>query len=61
MSEGEGTMWKSKGIDGRTVLKWISNKWEDVNWIHFAENSEYYAFVDSNGLIICVNCRQCLD
>jgi hypothetical protein len=31
-ARGKMTTWKSRGIDGRLILKWIFRKWEVVVW-----------------------------
>jgi hypothetical protein len=41
ISDGKEITSNSQTLDGRMILKWIFNEWEDVNWIHFAEDSEY--------------------
>jgi hypothetical protein len=38
---GKGDNYEYPGIKGRKILKYIFNKWEDLNWIRFSEKSEY--------------------
>ena len=44
-----------------TIIEMNMIEWEDVNLIHFAENSEHQAFVDSIRPAICVKYRKCVD
>jgi len=37
--KGKDTIWKTQAyhVNGRQILKWVSEKWEGVDWIDFAQ------------------------
>jgi hypothetical protein len=37
----KGHYLKVPGINVRIILKWIFKKWESVDWIDFAQNSDH--------------------